>query len=663
MKKINRLAAAMAVALSMTAVPQANAEIEFHPSGRGDALLFPVFNGYIENYFTIMNNHSKWIQGHLRFRGAAWSGELRDMDIILSPGDVFVFRVADVDGDGMWEIDQSLDLRNFQYTGLGGKPELANVNESANYDVVNQCSPGSSETRIPQCMDPSDGLIPTPGALAAVMDPARANDPAFLSAVQGIIEYQRHMGYIEFIGEAVLEGMDYNIMQILLGNNPGAWAPYQTKRFSHRGTTAWAWSDAANLFATDRRLISGAVQSFLSDVPNALSGTAFLTIPGVGHGIAYNAEALVNFRTGDTDHRIDNYQLNCVWSTPPCSPLLADRAVIVHDENAAGDAVGATPLGDYVYGYQIAELPMERRISFNNTWGPTLADGDDYNLNGLRPTYNAAGIINLATGVNDDFDAGVGATTPHGLNVRNSIAEVEEAIRLGVSKTPPAVAGPEVFSAYYMDGDIFDKSCEGNRSFPTRNFCPTPPPQSRNKRATPPAGATTLTTLTSYYLAFFPTKFFYGERSLLPPTIGAYINQAVSDLLNLQKPANIEVWNNFEDSDECRPRTTTGEAISPVTTITLIYNNPCVFPWELTFISIEDIKNWIGTESKVQDFLAGRVVISFPTEVNNPLLFRPPFTQAGLADYLRSWPGLLYTFEWDGGPTLTHWRPMQRMHN
>lgn len=660
MKKINRLAAAMAVALSMTAVPQANAEIEFHPSGRGDALLFPVFNGYIENYFTIMNNHDKWIQGHLRFRGAAWSGELRDMDIILSPGDVFVFRVADVDGDGMWEIDQSLDLRNFQYTGLGGTPNWGDPSKDGVDDNgVNQCSPGTNTAiRIRHCMDPSEELIPTWQDLAKQMNGGvLPTDSDFINGVKGIIDSQRNTGYVEFIGEAVLDGMDYNIMQILLGPNPGGWAPYQTKKFSHRGTTAWAWSQAFNNFTNGHGL---------SDVPNALSGTAFITVPGIGHGLAYNAEALVNFRTGTTDHRIDNYRFSCTspGQTSVCAPLdfigtpitLANRAVIVHDENALGPVIASPnkPYGDYLYGF-IDDLAMEGRISFNNTWGPTMSDGDDYSLVGLRPTSGGGGI-------DDDFDALPSGVAPHGLGVPNSVAEVEEAIRLGVSKLAPAVPGPETFTAYYMQGDVFDKSCQGNGSkFPwNQSFCP------------PLANPPTLTTLNSQYILFFPTKFFYGESSLQyqSPTLKVYIVRAVTVLLNLNKPANIEVWNNFEASDTCGDYDQPGtESLSPAISTPPTHGGGCNFPFELDWETIQSLIRKIELSkgssytSPAWKYLAGRVVIDFPTVVNDPLVLTDPLHKGpDKGSYERSWPGLLYTFEWNGGSILTHWRPMHRMH-
>lgn len=640
MKKINQLAAAVAVALSMTATPQVSAEIEFHPNGRGDALLFPVFNGYIENYFTIMNSHSKFIQGHLRFRGAAWSGELRDFDVILSPGDVFVFRVADIDGDGIWEIDQSLDIKNFQYTGLGGIPGSKPDDPNTNFT----CSPFfNDEIKITQCMDPSDKLIPK----------YAAGEVGALS--QAVIDHQMNMGYVEFIGEAVLEGLDYNIMEILLGSNPGSWQRHQTGMFSGRGTNAWMWSDAGNGFALDHGL---------SDVPNALSGTAFLTIPGVGHGLAYNAEALVNFRTdsGDSTHRIENYphSWQCLEtdSNDKCTKWGVDIAeedtsVILHHENAASAPDAASPAGDYVYGFAKncdnagAERCDEARISFNNTWGPTLADGDDYDLSGLR-TMDDSG--------NDDLDSlNVG---PHGLSqdgeYPNSVAEVEEAIRLGIAKHAPAEAGPQVFTAYYMDGDLFDKSCEGNGSQYKRDFCPAPTPQSRAKA---PSGATTLTTLTSYYLAFFPTKFYYGEDAgfYAKSVFQDYLKQAVARLLGLPKPVYLEIWDIFEKTGKGNNTGGGIDCISPATPEDCAIQGPgaIVFGYELNFLSINDLKKWIGGVTSIEEFLSGRVVVEYPTSVNNPMT-------VNLNDYQRSWPGLMYTFEWDGGATLAHWRPMHR---
>jgi len=285
----------MAVAVGITIAPQVVATIELHSNGAGDALIFPAYDGRVENYFTISNNALAWVQGHLRFRGAAWTSELRDFDVILSPGDVLVFRIADVDGDGNWEIDQSLDTRNFQYTG------------QARYDC-------SDTTKA--CMKVDYSMIPE-GIDAANVD------------------HQKNTGYVEFIGEAILNNMTHAIMNALVDTDrnslPVELRRHQTKYHAKRGTNAWMWADTDNNWTNDRRL---------SDVPNVLTGTAFVTLPGDSYGIAYNAEALVNFRTNGNTHRIDNYKPKNV----------AVNSVILHYESAS-NADGTTPKGDYVYAF------------------------------------------------------------------------------------------------------------------------------------------------------------------------------------------------------------------------------------------------------------------------------------------------------------------------
>jgi hypothetical protein len=525
-------------------------------------------------------------------------------------------------------------------------------------------------------MDPSNYLMPKEA------DIITAN----------LLDYQKHMGYVEFIGEAVLDGMDHKIMSVLLGaDNAGVWEINQTNVFSGRGTNAWVWSDAAHGFADDRGL---------SDVPNALSGTAFLTIPGVGHGLAYNAEAFVNFRTATYlpgvdvpdagtvadmqslylpgEHRIDNYfrgfKAGVTFDHPREWVVVSgvrglrpgftqdaeDRAVILHHENGSSSARGPSPFGDYVYQFDRTCGPTavledrcdESRISFNNTWGPTLADGDDYDLTKLR----------TMTGQNDDWD---GRLAPDGDN--NSIAEVEEAIRLGISKQPPSEPGPQVFSAYYFDNDVFDKSCEGNMTrYPNRpDFCP-----NLQSRAKPLQDATTLTALSSYYFAFFPTKFFYGENVgyYAQTTLETYLDRAVRYLLTLQKPVYLEVWDTEEYYIPGSGKQAGAPCISPrgpecatpdVQTASLAY--------ELTFLGIQEIKNLlspnypgyvemtVGNGKVAKYFRSGRVVVQYDTGYNNP--------QIGNAAKLeRSWPGLMYTFEWDGGANLAHFRSMHRMH-
>lgn len=627
MKKMKKLSAAVALALSMGVASQvAQAEILLKHDGKGDALLFPVYNGHVENYFTISNSENKWIQGHLRFRGAAWSGELLDFDVILSPGDVFVFRLADVNGDGQWEIDQSLDPNNFAYTAKLAK-----------------CKSALTGNEQDQCMNFGTTLVPTTRD-AVITDE--------------IVNHHLNVGYVEFIGEAVLDGMDAATMALLLGNTPGNKQQYQTQQGNKRGVTAWSWSQAAKQFVGDMGL---------SGVPNALSGTAFISIPGASQGIAYNAEAFVNFRTAMAEvpaytadgkvaeaHRIDNYRMIDDPKAGTYKPMDADqqkvvanRSVIVHDEDVSGPGTATPyrPYGDYVlrfepYGNTSVQEDRddEARMSFQNTWGPTLADGDDYELMGIRPTYGDP--------QDDDFDADP-KLNPYGYGVPNSIAEVEEAIR----------RDGQTYTAYYFDGDTLSRS---------------------NLRESP-------ATLSSQYFAFFPTKVFWSETSdrYQAKTLNNYLDSAVRWLLSKPKPYKLEVWDNFEreactvpppvggfvspyqpgSSSSSSVCTTTNTGTSPVITTTTCTpvvqttKTPCFtfLGHELTFFDINSIKatfpgiSGSGLDVK-KDFKAGRVVIDPPKDANDP--FQNNLRQ--------SWPGLMYTFELGSDWSLGHWRRMQR---
>jgi len=636
MKKLHKLAAAVAVAAGIALSPQVKAEIELVPNGMGDALLFPAFNGYIENYFTISNSANEWVQGHIRFRGAAWSAELRDFDVILSPGDVFVFRLADLDGDGLWEIDQSLDTRNFQYTGM-----------------IHSCT-GVGGASIPLCLDASNLLEPT-------VTP---------QITQALIDHQRNVGYVEFIGEATLNNMTDEIMNALISGNPGVWAPYVTENGNRRGTSAWKWSDAANARFTvcaNPNTVHPCNQGLL-DVGNWLSGTTFVTVPGQTHGLAYNAEAFTNFRTANAFHRIDNYvgtgvyapvpnstrsaNLDASTPTPSCSvrnniacngaapggigdlnPLNgtvqpADNgadgtgaatgtfptAVILHHENASSSPVsggtdGPSPAGDYVYGCPDGNaVPAtenyvdELVISFNNTWGPTLADGDDTDSNGSIGTLEGVnameplgGAQTASTDFWDAFRVGYPGIAPINRPGDNSVREVERAI----------AANGQIYQSYYFHNMGFDTSRNGGKA-----------------------------TLQSHFFGFFPTKYFYGENRVRATTSGTncqdYINRVVGDLVSRAKPIGVEVWDINENN--C---TTTGSDISPARP------NPIskVLGQELTFWNVDWLKAGFNNPA-CAGFRSGRTVMALQQWPNG----------------INSYPGLIYTFEIGSDSALSHWR-------
>ncbi len=587
MKQMNKLAAAVAMALGMGVMaPSANA-IVYDDNGIGDTLIFPVYNGYVDNYYTISNNSANWIQGHLRFRGAAWTAEVRDFDVILSPGDVFVFRLTDLVADSAlipWEIDQSLDPKNFAYTGM-----------------TTSC--GS----VADCMEPDDRLI-EPAC------PPTANAPATTEECV----HQATVGYVEFFGEAVLDGMTQDVMASLLNAglaDSSPWKPYQDDLYAGYGTNAWRWSDAPSFDACPGDADgNGRCDRGLSDVGNVLSGTAFIVIPGRSQGLAYNAEAFVNFRTasGWGTHRIDNYRVDYPNSRDHMAgngsvQATADSAVILHDESGA-DGNGPSPFGDYVYHFIDDPSPDDRedeiRISFNNTWGPTLADGDDYSavlaVRGQRHTEATAG-VGAFDGDLDDWETIAYGThfLPPVLPSRgNSIGEVEEAIR----------EKGQYFTTYYFDG----ASLGGNG-------------------------------LSTWFFTHFPTKFYYGENRTYynQTTLDGYIRKAVERLLGMGKPVTLEIW----DINEVPGGQSRTGCISP---------DPCaiqtdsVLGYELNFYGIPWFKSVFNTGT-ASGFTSGRVVVHPTPGANNPM-----------SNPDMAWPMDSFAFEAGGYEVLGQWRSMNQ---
>jgi len=593
MKKLHKLAAAVAVAAGIALSPQANAVIELKPNGAGDALLFPIYYGQFENLFTITNNSGDWIQGHLRFRGATWSTELRDFDVILSPGDVFVFRLADLDGDGQWEIDQSLDTRNFQYTGM-----------------VFACQGSNGE--IPNCLDPSPMLEPT--AFTAVTTKAR-------------LDAQRNAGHIEFIGEAVLHGMSHPTMNTLISGSPGTWQPYVTSNGNGKGTSAWKWSAAEAGFPLCASNVPFCDRG-LRDVPNVLTGTAFITYPGQVSGLAYNADALVNFRTNTLDgtHRVENYpnrvsphngmviNNNVPGGLPnltngvagvlpaPASTAAAiaaanlllerDNSVIVHVEDASASAAF-----DYLYGCPGSGENRRDEVvtSFNNTWGPSLADGDS--LVAADVWDRRFRLTTLAEERIGNPAAIVGGTSApkYGYPLQpthvDSIQEVENAI---------AAAG-QVFYGYYFHNGGYDRSAGTNK-------------------------------LKSWYMGYAPTKFFYAEdidTAAITANCMDYVNNRVNYLSTVGKSVGIEVWNHEEIP--CSGKGT----ISPSNA------NPAILGEELSIWNIEWMKGLSVGDKNCANFQHGRVVVN----------------TSGISP---AYPFLLYTFEIDSAGKMYNMRAMQR---
>ena len=112
-------------------------------------------------------------------------------------------------------------------------------------------------------------------------------------------------------------------------------------------------------------IVVSAFNNCLADVPNILSGVAYIINQGAG-GIAVDATALQNFRTsGVASHRDQNN-------------YLADTGVILHDSNFVANSPEAL---DYQYAWNKAALPLyQRTMYWATTFGPTWLDGDDVDL-------------------------------------------------------------------------------------------------------------------------------------------------------------------------------------------------------------------------------------------------------------------------------------------
>ncbi|MCP4698403.1 MAG: hypothetical protein GY862_16355, partial [Gammaproteobacteria bacterium] len=504
----------------------------------------------------------------IRFRGALWGSGLLDFDVILAPFDVFVFRLADLDGDGQWEIDQSIDPDNFAYTSLTGSCHGA-------FPADN-------------CMDQDEDYAPEPGILT-----------------QAYIDANHNFGYVEFIGEAVLDGMTWGRMRALLTAGSDLSNVYLSE--AHRsgtgtglGTNTWRWSTAGAVdnvppYPDDRGL---------SDFPNIAGGTAFITMPGHSSGLAYNAEALADFRTptiatgdpaADVSHRIDNYT-RTVSSRTAVHPVTGfqastaslDGAVILHHEDIA--------VQDARYAYLFNDATgdaggvYEHMISWQNTRGPTMADGDDHHI---------AGSGGPSAG-SDEYDIFY--------NVPNSIAEVEEAIR----------AGGQTFASLYFDDDTFfgKAGAEGN------------------KETSPGAGA-----MKSWFFALFPTRHHAAAYPAISESCRELSNSAEffdCNIYGLTSYRNRLIYaegcdinadcDGFE-GDESLPIKTNAVAI-------------VLLSLELAFFDISYLKLLIFNYS------FGGVRLSFSRSA------------------IERWkgPGLFYTFEVTSDGKPAHWRRMLRGH-
>ena len=604
MRKLNKLTAAIAVALSTGIASQAHAVISVHYDQEGDAMLFPIFHGALDNYYTIFNNSNTWTQGHLRFRGSSWSGELLDMDIILSPGDVFAFRVADVDGDGRWELDQSIDVENFEYTGLDN-------------DAM--------------AMDYSTALFPNFVAGDPYLD-----RNLYPNISDQALADQESMGYIEYIGEAVLRGCEE-------ARSTGEYCDYDWDGDSDFPLSAWEWDRNDPHLRGNHPLVG----NDLDGVGNWLTGQFWIAIPGLSSGMGGAAAMFRNFRTdsGVGRHRIDNYNHD----------VAPDSEVILHNDNpTVADDEYIYRLGDNI---PTAYAPgvYEDAVSFNNTWGPTLADGDDYNL-------TAGAVLNF-TVLDAEAPRTTGTTTnsPPIRVIPDTNTLASNAYRQG------AVAGDDFYDDTYADALHVNSLAEVDlainknaQNFHTHFF-------DGVNSAKSVAGMP----LSTFFFAHYPTKFYRAEeiRDFIPVQstegnkvdyfvagtedagLQHWINAAVDFLMSrsrMGKNYEVEVWNLSEDY-VCTEGTT--QLTSPAPIIQNLCQVTAVN--ELQLFTMGDFKAVVPASVP---YTEGQVVL-FPMENDlnsaSPDIFR------------KSYPGLMYSFDIELGVPgaafdFSHWLPMFR---
>jgi hypothetical protein len=608
MRKLNKLAAAIAVALSAGVMaPQANAVISAHYDQEGDAMLFPLFYGVLENYYAIHNNSNLWVQGHLRFRGAAWSGELLDMDIILSPNDVFVFRVTDMDQDGYWELDQSLDPHNFTYTGHANTSCSGNVPENT-----------GSSTTVAQCHDFSDVLFPTltGGVAGGALDPTN-----YPNINDQIIADQKAYGYIEFIGEAVLVGCD-------MPPNEGCDLDGDGDNQNDWPIDSWTWSNADGNGGVG-------VAGTLDGVGNWLSGQFWIAMPGsASTGISGAALMFRNFRTASPvgTHRVEH--------TYP-----SDTEVILHTDNPAStdDA--------YVYRFNDDDA-YEGDVSFNNTWGPTLADGDDYNL-GTNTVLNFT--VLDTTGTPPTANSGTGNVQPV-VTGPNSNVLLQDAYAAGVNTIGGAdywddLAIATIYNPVNSIAEV-DLALHKNAQNFTGHFFDL---TSSNKGTGAP--------LMTAYFVHFPTKFYRAEEQAQATGpydgLSHFINEMVDYLLSeaVLKVYDVEAWN-LDEEHECVPGVTS--IVSPTVLDTgltgvqgfEVENCQWPFRYELNLVTIQELKATHESDI-VQTFTEGQIH-AFPRNDN--------LTVSGGSNFVQSYPGLWYGFDLELGSSvdLRHWLPLFR---
>jgi hypothetical protein len=335
----------------------------------GDSILFNYYDirttaqggpGLSDNYFTVVNNDDdNYVNAHVRVRTGQCSVELLDFDVILSPGDVFAFDLYQTD-TGSTQF-ASCDTDTLVASGF-------NVDSNGCYVL--------DSTTFPDML----GLIEICGNC-----PDGSGAP--LSAADAL-EATR-WGYVEVIGELEMHpatpgtGVAHCLASQLDAGDYTLWKWY-TEDIS--GSTCCDYHDAKCYspddelfgrvyyarFDASRNLVRLATSNGLSEY-SAVCGSA-PSITGSPSGSC----------TGIIVHR-PCYQ----DSSPGCSSgdgeLDNTNDYVVNDAryayaaaSTAGDPAGADDMNYCFYKDKIAGSTVTNRVGAAATFGPTLADLNDY---------------------------------------------------------------------------------------------------------------------------------------------------------------------------------------------------------------------------------------------------------------------------------------------
>ena len=115
----------------------------------GSALLYTYYDvrtaangglGLSDNYFTVTNTSTNWVQAHVRVRTGDKSVELLDFDILLSPKDVFTFDMYQGANGGIeFASCDTKTLQNSGFTTTGGCIVMNSVTNTNLLSLIKAC--------------------------------------------------------------------------------------------------------------------------------------------------------------------------------------------------------------------------------------------------------------------------------------------------------------------------------------------------------------------------------------------------------------------------------------------------------------------------------------------------------------------------------------------